>query len=156
MNKFAYINKNGQLCLVIPALKEDLEKVLGPLSDEQYEAHIIERSIPKGTSFSQIMDADIPTSREFRDAWQLENGTITYDLEKARNIQLDKIRAARVPKLVKLDEEFMRALEKGTLPEELVAKKQVLRDITEPLKVMVLKSIEDVEGAFPDELKVIP
>ena len=49
-------------------------------------------------------------------------------MAKAKEIHKEKIRIARVPKLIELDVEFQRALETGASTTDIVAKKQALRD----------------------------
>jgi hypothetical protein len=72
----------------------------------------------------------------------------TLNLEKAKEIWLNKYRVARTPILEKLDVEFMRAFEMGNteLMEEVKIKKQQLRDIT----LTDLSSIQ-----IPDDLRTI-
>ena len=152
MDKLVYTKQDGGVCVGHAAPKEHLEKVLGPLTDEQYEAHVISRSIPVNTQYVRVNEQDLP-DREFRNAWKLENNVINHDLEKAREIQLTRIRQAREPKFVELDKEFMLALEKGHDTSVITSAKQELRDITEPLKNAVLVSIEDVKNAFPESLR---
>lgn len=55
---------------------------------------------------------------------------IKINLDKAKEIQKDKMRAARKPLLEKLDVDFVRALELGTDTEEIKTQKQALRDVT--------------------------
>lgn len=156
MKKIAYTRADGGVSIVIPAPKEALEKVLGPLTDEQYESHVRERSIPAdATNVMDVEDESFLIDREFRDAWTSDGKVITHDLEKARKIQLERIRAAREPKLATLDKEFMLAIEKGDEAKrsEIVASKQQLRDITEPLKALQPASIEDIKAAFPLQLR---
>ncbi len=145
---------DGGLSVVHAAHKSDIEKVLGPLTEEQFKAHVWEKSIPKDALTAvEIDDSYQLPDREFRNAWMQDGKEVTFDLEKARAIQLDRIRQVREPRLIDLDKEFMIGLEKGAPSEEIVARKQALRDITEPLKKAVLTSIDDVKKAFPDELK---
>lgn len=151
--RFAYTNTSGNTCVVHAAPKKDLERVFGELSDAQYKEFVINKSIPSESLYSELSDDFKLPSREFRDAWKLSANTIEHDLEKARNIQLNRIRAAREPKLKALDLEFMLALEKGLSTAEIVTQKHALRDLTEPLKAMVLNSIDDVKAAWPQELK---
>ena len=54
--RFLYTGTEGNLCVVNAAAKADIEKVLGKLTDAAYKAHVIERSIPKGTPFVEIAD----------------------------------------------------------------------------------------------------
>lgn len=151
--RILYSRIDGGVSIVTAAPKIDLEKVLGPLTDDEYKKHVIDKSVPDDVvNFLEVPDDYVFPDREFRNAWQLVDGTITYDLEKARMIQLDRIRSARVPELQKLDIELIKALENGSPIEELKTRRQEMRDITEPLKAMALKSIEDVKKAFPEIL----
>lgn len=150
-----YTRPDGGVSIVTPVDKAQIEINLNrQLTDEEYEAHVRERSIPvDATNVTTIEDADIPSNREFRDAWKQSDNKIDFDLEKARNIQLERMRVAREPKLAQLDKEFMLAIEKGQDTKTIADAKQKLRDITEPLKTSELKSIDDVISAFPQELK---
>jgi hypothetical protein len=55
---------------------------------------------------------------------------IVIDLEKAKAITKDRLRAERAPLLAALDVAFQRALESGSDTAAIVAEKQRLRDIT--------------------------
>jgi hypothetical protein len=55
---------------------------------------------------------------------------ITVNLNKAKDITKDRLRADRAPLLQSLDVQFQRALETGADTSEIVAEKQRLRDIT--------------------------
>lgn len=55
---------------------------------------------------------------------------ITIDLEKAKAITKDRLRAERAPLLAAQDVAFQRALESGGDTTAIVAEKQRLRDIT--------------------------
>ena len=55
---------------------------------------------------------------------------IKINLDKAKEIQKDKMREVRKPLLEKLDVDFVRALELGTDTEEIKSQKQALRDVT--------------------------
>jgi len=50
------------------------------------------------------------------------------DMAKAKEVHKNNIRSARSEKLVELDVEFQKALEKGTDTTSIVSKKQALRD----------------------------
>lgn len=72
-----------------------------------------------------------PYDRTFRDAWQAtgpDTGIIDVDMEKAKEIWRDKIRARREEPLAALDTEYMRAMEAGADTAGIVAQKQALRD----------------------------
>jgi hypothetical protein len=55
---------------------------------------------------------------------------IVIDIEKARSITKDRLRAERAPLLAALDIEFQRAVENGAEIAAIVAEKNRLRDIT--------------------------
>jgi len=55
---------------------------------------------------------------------------IKINVDKAKEIQKDRMREVRKPLLEKLDVEFVRALELGTDTEEIKTQKQALRDVT--------------------------
>jgi hypothetical protein len=55
---------------------------------------------------------------------------IKINIDKAKEIQKDKLREARKPLLEKLDVDFVRALELGGDTASIAAQKQALRDVT--------------------------
>jgi len=55
---------------------------------------------------------------------------ITINLDKAKAITKDRLRAERTPLLLAQDVAFQRALEEGADTSAIVAEKQRLRDIT--------------------------
>jgi hypothetical protein len=55
---------------------------------------------------------------------------ITINLNKAKDITKDRLRAERAPLLQKLDVAFMKAVEVQADTADIVAEKQRLRDIT--------------------------
>lgn len=55
---------------------------------------------------------------------------ISIDIDKAKAITKDRLRAERAPLLAALDVQFQRALESGSDTASIVAEKQRLRDIT--------------------------
>lgn len=55
---------------------------------------------------------------------------ITINLDKAKEIKKNVLRAERAELLTKLDIEFQRALESGADTSSIVAEKQRLRDVT--------------------------
>jgi hypothetical protein len=55
---------------------------------------------------------------------------ITINLDKAKDITKDRLRAERTPLLLAQDVAFQRALEEGANTAAIVAEKQRLRDIT--------------------------
>ena len=74
---------------------------------------------------------------------------INIDMEKARNIHRDHIRAARGGILLDLDKEYMVELERGPNGKaaEVAAKKQALRDAPADPRID--------QAQTPDELKAV-
>ncbi len=68
---------------------------------------------------------------------------IIVDINKAKNITKDKLRAQRKPLLEAQDVAFQRALESGADTSAIVAEKQRLRDITK--KVDAANTLEELK-----------
>jgi len=74
---------------------------------------------------------------------------IKIDIEKAKVITKDRLRAEREPLLEALDIEFIKAQEQGADTTAIVAEKQRLRDITK--QVDNLTTVEELKAAtLPD------
>ena len=104
-----------------------------------------------GATSYNAADYTLPAERTFRDAWTAganpEDGIISVNMDKAKDIWRDKIRRARESELAKLDAAFMKALETGADTTAIVAQKQALRDAP---------SHPDIDAATtPAELKAV-
>ena len=101
-----------------------------------------------GATSYNAADYTIPAERTFREGWEAnDDGTITVNMTKAKDIWRDKIRLAREPELAKLDTAFMKAQETGASTTQIVADKNTLRDAP---------SHADIDAATtPDELKAV-
>lgn len=136
------------LSIVTAAPKADIEKVLGPLTQEQYEAHVMERSVPADAINPRLITDDaIPANREFRNAWAdiSKDDKVNIDVAKAKEVKLAELRHVRNLELEKLDKEFLVALEIGDALGPIKLRKQALRDSTEPLKALEVSGIDDEE-----------
>lgn len=148
MKKIIYTTPEGTLSIIIPSPKEKIEAVIGPLTDAEYEEHVRSRALPADASnVRTIEDSDIPSTREFRNAWvDTQPGSqIDISLEKARDLKLEELRRQREVALAENDKEFNIAMKKGQATAQIEAKAQALRDATEPLKAL------DVVGKYNDE-----
>jgi len=153
MKKIVYTRPGGGVSIVCPAPKEAIEKVLGELTEQQYVEHVIARSVPEDASnVRYVEEEDIPSDREFRNAWcdKSDKPCIDIDSVKAIDVAISAIREQRTPLLAKADLEFMKALENGEDTSAIVARKNELREATEPLKE--LKASVD-ELATPELLE---
>ena len=142
MKKIIYTNTDGAVHIVIPTAKENIEQMLGPLTQQEYEDHIYERSIPAGSTKVRVIDdSDIPTTREFRNAWVdiTKESRVDVCCTRAKNLALDKLRINRNNKLKETDSVFMQALETNDTKklDDIKKIRKDLRDLTEPLKAIV-------------------
>ena len=97
---------------------------------------------------SVIRDTEIafPETRNFRDAWQLTNpSVVSENVDAARNIALTRVREVREGLLTKLDQQSLILIEAGQPLTSVIDKKELLRNITEPIKSA--KTIDDVRQA---------
>lgn len=100
-------------------------------TDEEFLAWCAQRSVPIGLPYQIIDVEDIPQNRTFRAAWKAEGSQIVEDVEKAKEVAKDILRAQRAPLLEALDVQYLRALERGEDTVPIAAEKQRLRDITQ-------------------------
>lgn len=103
-------------------------------------------------------DYQAPAERTFRDAWSFggnpEAGIITVDMDKAKTIWRDKIRAARDAAFGALDAAFMKALETGADTSAIVAQKQALRDAPADPAIDAATTPEQLKAVQPAGLTV--
>lgn len=80
---------------------------------------------------------------------------IRVNMDKARDIKKDMIRAERNPKLAALDVEFMRAVEAGDTAAQAViaAKKQALRDATDDPAIAAATTPDELKAVVPTALQ---
>jgi len=109
-----------------------------------------------GNYFRYTGRADHAGLRDARGgAWEMDtDGRPKVNMQKARVIQMDKIRLSRDPELVALDIPFMRAVEAADVAEQqrIAALKQVLRDIPQTFKLGSFKTPATLRAAWPAEL----
>jgi hypothetical protein len=83
---------------------------------------------------------------------------IKINLEKAKELQKEKIREVRNPLLQKLDVDFVKALEVGGDTASIVEQKQALRDVTnivteaEIVGTTVTEITEELKAIWDEEL----
>lgn len=110
-----YPQPNGQVAVVIPT---------GDVNDAI-------KDVPEGVEYKIVESVDIDNDYFNAYEFDAELGS-KVNIERAKAIHLDKFRAARAPKLQKLDIEFMKAVEANDEEKkaEIIAAKQALRDVT--------------------------
>ena len=111
-----FSNDNGGVSTCIPTGEISIEAVLA--KDCPAGALIVEASsLPNDDS-------------DFYNAWELANGVVTVNIDKAKEITKARLRQEREPLLAAQDVLFQRALESGADTAAIVAEKQRLRDVT--------------------------
>jgi len=115
------------------------------------EIDALNKLIPKAVMpelTTRIIEDSILPERTFRDAWtdDLSGDQIDVDMPRARDIHMDRIRAARKEKLEILDIETMKGI-------DVQAEKQVLRDLPANTDLSVATTPEQLKAIWPVELE---
>jgi hypothetical protein len=129
-----YPQPNGQVAVVIPT---------GDVNDAI-------KDVPEGVEYKIVESVDI--DNDYFNAYEFDAETgAKVNIDKAKAIHLDKFRAARAPKLAKLDVEYMKAVESNDEEKraEIVAAKQALRDVT---LTELPDDLEGIKATWPDIL----
>jgi len=116
MNVIVFTNDNGGVSVCIPTGELDINIV----KTKDTPSHSI-----------IVQDSELPQAdNDFFNAWELANGVVTVNLNKAKEITKARLRAEREPLLTAQDVLFQRAQETGADTSAIVAEKQRLRDVT--------------------------
>jgi hypothetical protein len=115
MQVIIYTNDNGGVSTCVPTGEISIEAVLA-------------KDCPEGAI---IVDSSVLPNqyKNFYNAWELANGVVTVNLEKAKQLTKGRLRLERTFLLKAQDIAFQRALESGADTSAIVAEKQRLRDI---------------------------
>jgi hypothetical protein len=133
MMKLIYKHETG-IAVVHPTGEVPVETLMVTAVPEEYR------------STARIVKDDcIPTDRTFRDAWNFDDdGIITEQIDKAKEIHKDRLRAERKPLFAELDVKYIRNLEEGGEVACIINEKQRLRDITK--LVDKCKTIDEIKA----------
>lgn len=117
MQVIIYSQNNGRVAICTPTGELPIEEVLV-------------KDCPEGAI---IVDSDsLPHEHnDFFNAWELNGTAVTVNLDKAKEIKKQHLRAERAPLLAAQDVLYMRATEANQDTTAIVAEKQRLRDITQ-------------------------
>jgi hypothetical protein len=110
-----FTNQNGGVSVCVPT---------GEISIEAVQV----KDTPVGSLI--VNSSDLPTEKDFFNAWELADGVVTVSFPKAVEITKKRLRVERTPLLAAQDVAFQRAQESGADTTAIVAEKQRLRDIT--------------------------
>lgn len=117
-NVIIFTNESGGVSVCIPTGELPIEQVQG-------------KDIPGGVKSYIVDAASLPEDdNDFFNAWEQTDGIVTVNLDKAKEITKNRLRAERAPLLAAQDVLFQRALETGADTSAIVAEKQRLRDVT--------------------------
>ena len=111
-----FSNDNGGVSVCIPTGELDINAVKA--KDTPSHSIIVDSS--------ELPQAD----NDFFNAWELANGVVSVNFDKAKELTKARLRAERLPLLQAQDVLYMRATEAGTDTSAIVAEKQRLRDVT--------------------------
>ena len=111
-----FTNELGGVSVCIPTGELDIEATKA--KDAPDNAVIVDIStLPKA-------------EEDFFNAWELQDGVVLVNIDKAKALTKERLRIARTPLLQAQDVLYMKALEQGQDTASIVAEKQRLRDIT--------------------------
>jgi hypothetical protein len=114
------------------------------------------KNVPDGLGYKIVSVSEVPSDRSFRNAWEIQGEKIAVNMTKAVEIQQDRLRVERQPLLESLDVAFMKALEAGDakMREDIVARKQALRDVTNHPALLLAKTPEELKGVTIETLGI--
>jgi hypothetical protein len=137
-----YPQSDGQVAVIFPADSS--------LSIEEIAAKDVPAGLPYKIVDSLDMDNDYFNAYDYS-----EDTGAEVNIDRAKEVHLDKFRAARAPKLAALDVAFMRAVEQGDSAKqaEIAEAKQELRDIT---KTPLPDTLEEIKACWPSTLDPRP
>lgn len=152
MKSIVYTAADGSTCLCHPVVSRDDPD---GFTHEDALTRAMAKDIPADATNVQTIDkSEIPADRTFRNAWTLNGKTIAHDMNKARDIHRARLRAARAPKLAKLDVDYQRADERGDMDakQAVAAQKQALRDLPNDPAIDKAKTPEKLKALWPSDL----
>jgi len=98
--------------------------------------------------------ATVPSDRHFRGAWSLSGSVISEDMDVAKEIFRDKVRAVRAPLLDAEDVVYMKALEADDADAKAasVTKKAALRDAPAASAIDAASDIAALKAAWDTDV----
>ena len=111
-----FTNDNGGVSVCVPTGELDIQAVKA----KDTPSHSI-----------IVRDSELPQAdNDFFDAWELRNGTVFVNIDKAKALTKTRLRKEREPLLAAQDVLFQRAQESNADTTAIVAQKNRLRNIT--------------------------
>jgi len=111
-------NENNGVSVCSPSGEISIEEVMA-------------KDVPSGAGARVIEFDDLPNGyRDFFNAWEMDDTTVTVNFAKAKEITKNRLRVARKPLFAIQDVLFQRALELNSDTASIVAEKERLRNVT--------------------------
>ena len=130
MQVIIYTNETGNVSVTVPTGEISIEEVLA--KDCPLNAIIVDNS-------------ELP--EEYNDlfnAWELVEGKVVVNLDKAKVITKERLRIERTPLMLVQDVAYSRATETGADTTAIIAEKNRLRDITKLADTVA--TLEELKG----------
>ena len=151
MRKIIFTRPDGGVSVVVPAINTlpDPEKI----TEAEAEQRAWDKLPTIAINPRFVTDAEIPTDRTFRNAWE-DSAGIKVNMPKARDIHKERLRTMRAPKLAKLDVDYIRADEAGNtaLKVKIAGQKRALRDVTVDSRIVAATTPEELKNVIPSVL----
>jgi hypothetical protein len=78
--KFAFEQDDGSVAVAVPATKSHLERVNGPMTDEEYEAFVRSRLVPANAKCVITLPDDWEApDRSMRNEWRIRDGQVVIE-----------------------------------------------------------------------------
>src|SRR5690349_6175119 len=83
-------------------------------NDDEVIAFVASKDVPQGKSYNVIDSENLPSDKDYRNAWVIKDDKTGIDvsLDKAKPLQLDRIRSMRTNVFDSADIDFNKAVEK--------------------------------------------
>ena len=150
MRRIIYTRPDGGLSVVRPIINTHPNPE--NITEAEAEQRAWDRLPSNAINPKFIEESAVPSDRTFRDAWMMSgNGIIEHDMEKCRAIHRQRLRTLRAPLLIKLDVEYMKALEAGDQSQcaAIEDKKNSLRNVTDDHAVDSASTPEELKTIIP-------
>lgn len=105
----------------------------------------------KAVGWHRCTHDDFPVEHhDFRDAWTIKDGKVVVDIDRARQVTRQRLRAERGAIMARNDVESLRAMEAKDEKKlaAILAEKQRLRDITKHPAIDKAKTLDDLRGVL--------
>jgi hypothetical protein len=138
MQKRVIFEVDGDLRVGIPAINvndmvwDSRTKSMRMMTEDEAVARYIAGVVPPGADPQVVTIDDLPIGilqRRYRAAWTLADGTVSIDMEKARDVHLAALRRARDAELKRLDVEESKAADDAQALAVVRSRKATLRDM---------------------------